>query len=334
MKKKLLLMVIAGVLLGITACSGSKDDNKKKEEQSVQQATKKENKKNNTALKPVQSKYTAKCDKAGTVTAVTYETVDYTNGEKLTKTAYVYLPYEYDENKQYSVIYCLHGGEGDVHAYLNDKQTTPVKNLLDNMIANGDIEPIIAVAPSYYRHRGDNSNSVADIENFQKEMLDDLIPAVEGKYSTYAETTDRAGIKASRDHRAYTGFSMGSLSTWVTFLQSNEYFHYFMPMSGDCWVNGTQNAAGAAKLLEDTYKESGYGKDDVFIFAVTGSEDIAYNAMNAQINAMKKSSPSFQFVSEENPDGNITFRVQPFATHSYVYLPLYFYNALPIFFGK
>lgn len=40
-----------------------------------------------------------------------------------------------------------------------------------------------------------------------------LTPAVEGKYSSYAQSTAAADLTASRDHRAFMGFSMGSVAT-------------------------------------------------------------------------------------------------------------------------
>lgn len=49
------------------------------------------------------------------------------------------------------------------------------------------------------------------------ELLNDLIPAVESRYSTYAEDTTPVGIAASRDHRGFGGFSMGSVNMWCTF---------------------------------------------------------------------------------------------------------------------
>ncbi len=287
-------------------------------------------------LAKVPSGYLSEIKEKGRVTTVQYDGTQ-ANGTKVKKLAYVYLPYGYDEKKEYDIIYCLHGGEGDTKAYLgtNDNPGN-VKKLLDHMILNKDIKPVIAVAPTYYTSSSDGSNmgtAVSKIENFTKnELVNDLIPAVEGKYSTYAKTTDLQGLKDSRKHRGYTGFSMGSLSTWRTFLNSSDYFCFFMPMSGDCWVNGVSNAGKAAEELENYCKKKGYGEEDFFIYAVTGSKDIAYSAMKAQIDKMKKISPSFHFISESSPKGNISFRVQPGATHSFAYLPLYFYNGLPKYF--
>ncbi len=356
--KKFLIIFIAGILFTTAACQG-KDKQIEKENDTMTQEEKQipsttptqvpdtvteaaaptkaptKAPDNSNELKQVPAEYLFKNEQSGTIETIKYQTTYYRTNTPLEKTAYVYLPYGYDETRQYPIIYCLHGGEGNVRAYLGSKSSPgQIKYVLDNMIANGDIEPVIAVAPSYYKKAGDNKHSVDDIENFKTELLNDLIPAVEGTYSTYAETTDLEGIKASRDYRAYTGYSMGSLSTWVTFIQCNEYFHYYMPMSGDCWVNGVSNASKAAELLETTYMESGYTQDDIFIYAVTGDADIAYNSMKSQINSMKKKSPSFVFIEDGNENGNITFKVEPGATHDYKYLPLYFYNGLPMFFGK
>ena len=194
------------------------------------------------------------------------------------------------------------------------------------MIANGDIKPLIAVAPTYYTASadgGDMGGAVEKIENFtSKELVNELIPAVEGKYSTYAETTDLEGIKASREHRGYTGFSMGSLSTWYTFLNASDYFYFFTPMSGDCWINGRSNASGSAYELQGHCEEKGYDEDDFFIYAVTGSKDIAHGAMSAQMKSMQSNSPAFKFLSEASETGNICFRVQPEAQHSYNFLPV------------
>lgn len=284
-----------------------------------------ENEKNGE-LTPLPSKYWLPNENEGTVVKLDYETDAY--GSSISKYAYVYLPYGYDESKQYDVLYCLHGAGGEIDVFFNTSaKDTKTKILFDNMIANGDIDPIIAVSPTYY---GGSGEAVDQVTAFSKdELVNDLIPAVEGTYSTYAESTDPEGIRASREHRAYSGFSLGALSTWYTFAYCLDYFYYYIPISGDCWVNGTHNASGAAKMLEDVCKESGYGAEDFFIYAVTGDKDMACPPMQAQMSAMQTSSPSFVFVTEDSGEGNISFRVQPKAKHDYYYMPLYYYNALP-----
>ena len=70
---------------------------------------------------------------------------------------------------------------------------------------------------------------------FCNEYENELIPAVEGKYSTFAKSTDLAGIVASREHRAFGGFSLGAVTTWYIFENRFDLQKYFLPMSGDSW---------------------------------------------------------------------------------------------------
>ena len=50
----------------------------------------------------------------GKIEEITYQTKDYYgDGSEITKTAFVYLPKDYDETKQYNVLYLMHGIGGD-----------------------------------------------------------------------------------------------------------------------------------------------------------------------------------------------------------------------------
>lgn len=278
-------------------------------------------------LKKLPELYIEKCDKRGTVEKVNYDT-ETRNGEKISKYAYVYLPYGYDQNQKYHILYCLHGGGGEIEVYFGDEDNpAAVRNTLDHMIAMGDIPPIIAVSPTYYgttrQHNLDSA--VSEIEHFcQKELVNDLIPAVEGKYSVYG----------TREYRGYTGYSMGALSTWHTFLNDLDYFKFFMPMSGDLWVNGESKPEEARKWLEEALDKSQYKSDEFYIYAVTGDKDIAYERMKNLLENIQRKSKVFQYVTEANQEGNIGFYVEPKATHDYIYMPLYFYNGLQRFFKK
>lgn len=292
-------------------------------------------------LRPIPAAYLQPIDDGGRVIRVDYTTSAH-DGRTLQKFCYVYLPHGHDREKQYNVLYCLHGVGGDLEAYFHDgAEPTPLKLALDHMIANGDIDPIIAVSPSYYAQDPalPPTGSAAEVRRFQQELIHDLIPAVEGQFGSYAETLDPAGIAASREHRAYAGFSLGSLSTWFTFIDCVDYFRGFIPMSGDCWPKGVDSpnlrqdpevARAAAEWLEEVAAAT---ERDFFIYAVTGSADVAGDAMAVQMEAMRKYAPSFRFVDEDGQPGNICFRVEPDATHDYIYVPLYFYNALPTLWG-
>lgn len=116
------------------------------------------------------------------------------------------------------------------------------KHIMDHAIEDGKIQPLIIVLPTYNNaspsDSGDYSLALRLTDNFHNELVNDLIPAAESKYSTYAESTDLAGLAASRDHRAFGGFSMSSMNTWRAFQHCLDYFRYFAPCCSR-WTPGT-----------------------------------------------------------------------------------------------
>ena len=268
---------------------------------------------------------------------------DYVNpGRSLEKYAYVYLPHGFnatDPETQYDVLYLLHGGGGNAERYFDGAgQSSQFKRILDHMIQNGELKPMIVVTPTFYPI-GNTDSSVstvgAAVAHFSEELVNDLIPAVESSYPTYAETTDASGLKASRDHRGFGGFSMGSVAAWYVFADCLDYFRYFLPMSGDCWIAGERaggsDPAGTAAALANALKESGYGANDFFIHAMTGTSDMAYDALASQIEAMKEAE-GFAFGADTS-ENNLYFSVLEGGTHDYGSIRRYLYNAMPAFLG-
>lgn len=277
-------------------------------------------------IKDVPSSYRQTASRQGKVVRMDYQTTSYASGGKMNKYALVYLPYGYDDDtdKRYNVLYIMHGGGGSQATYLGGVgQNSAFKNILDHMILEGECDPCIVVAPTFYLS-GDGDTSVGNsgvaVEQFPTELLTDLVPAVDKTYRTIA----------SREHRAFGGFSMGSVCTWWTFCKGLDTFKYFVPTSGDCWALGTQagssNPDGTAKYLADTLEKSGFGPGDFFIHVMTGSEDIAEPMLTPQTEAMKKIS-AFRFGTDKSRD-NIWYAVLPGATHTASYAFQYAYNAL------
>ena len=84
-------------------------------------------------------------------------------------------------------------------------------------------------------------------DQFHNELVNDIVPAVESKYSTYAEDVTHEAIVASRDHRGFGGFSMDSVNTWCTFRYALDCFRYFIPMSGNY---GTNDGIASYKTMQ------------------------------------------------------------------------------------
>lgn len=254
----------------------------------------------------------------------TYESMSYDSREKkLTKTAYVYLPYGYTENKKYNVFYQMHGGwSNETTTMGTEDNPTMLRNAIDHAIEDGIMQPLILVMPTYNNESrsdsGDYSLALQLTRNYHNELVNDLIPAVEGKYSTYATDTTKEGIRASRDHRAFGGFSMGSVATWRTFEYCLDYFRYFLPMSGALTSDG--------RYMDTIVKASGYAWDDFFIYAVSGTDDFAYSAFRSQIASMR-TQDSFRYADNE-AEGNLTLRVREGYTHDATASSEYTYNGL------
>jgi enterochelin esterase-like enzyme len=230
------------------------------------------------------------------------------------KHAYVYAPYGYDNTKKYDVLYLMHGGGDRADRFIGTDDTpNEFKCTLDHMIENGDIRPILVVSPSFYpmEEKLDTLGRAGElVAIFHKELMNDLIPAVETAFSTYAESVDLPGLKASRSHRAFGGFSMGACATWWQLLRSLDVISTFLPLSGDCWLLGERGCATkpveTVETMAELLKQSGWTKENFRIFAATGTKDIAFDALNSQIKAMKEHPEIFAF-GETLSEGNLHY---------------------------
>jgi hypothetical protein len=261
----------------------------------------------------------------GTLVELSYETYESTTYEqktqRLTKRAIVYLPYEYTADEQYNVLYLMHGGWSNETTTLGTPHDpSDFKNVLDNAIAAGEIEPLIIVCPTYNNTRPDDSADFSLAltlnQNYHHELLNDLLPAVESTYSSYAAEVSPEGCMASRDHRGFGGFSMGAVATWRTFQYGLDYFRYFLPMSCGTSLDMDNILAGSQN----------HDEADYFVWVITGTEDFAYRYDQSRVDLMRKS-PYFT-ETQTGQDGNFAFRVKDGYSHDGVAATEYTYNGL------
>ena len=117
-----------------------------------------------------------------------------------TRKATVYLPPKYKKNKKYPVLYLLHGIGGDEKEWL---QGNPAE-IMDNLYADGKAAPMIIVMPNGRAQVNDRAEGnvyamSGAFENFEKDLLVDLIPYMEANFPIYKD----------KMHRAIAGLSMG-----------------------------------------------------------------------------------------------------------------------------
>lgn len=334
-KKIFIILVLTMIMLCVSACG--KTDNK--EQSSVNNTSNIFNTQSANLsgtvpdeLEYIPDGYENPATQQGTLNKLTYDTWESFSYEqksnKITKEAWVYLPYGYTDEEEYNVFYLSHGGWSNETTLMGtDDNPKSFKNVIDNAIQDGNIKPLIIVLPTYNNtsenDSSDYSLAIQLTNQFHNELVNDLIPAVESKYSTYAKDTTPQGLKESRDHRGFGGFSMGSVNTWNTFRYCLDYFRYFMPMSGSYTTDG--------EYMADLVRQQGYSAQDFFIFAASGTDDFAYSAFKAQIMAMANNSGGMFKLAKNESEGNMSFLEREGYKHDAKATDEYTYNGLRFF---
>lgn len=300
-------------------------------------------------FKALPEAYRTVSEKQGTIESVDYPVENLADGTK-GKHLNLYLPYGYDHgdaSKKYNVFYLMHGGGEDENLLFGGPgENRELKNILDHMIANRDIEPLIVVTPTFYGVKNNLENDpekshvegldhplpLIETDFYHDELVNDLLPFIEANYNTYGDSGSSAELKASREHRAFGGFSMGSVTTWNTFIHALDYFKYFMPLSGDCWALA-QKAEGkmaqeTAEYLAQVARDSGYRPEDYYLLCATGDGDIAYPNMKPQMDAMKELTDVF-IHSADTTKGNFYFIECEGGVHTWHWQNQFIYNILP-----
>lgn len=269
-----------------------------------------------TEIWTVPDKYdVAECPQKGTVEKITYTTKAYaTDRREVTKSMYAYLPYNYDENKQYNILYLMHG-TGDYEDYWLIKNADN-KTMIDNLIYYGDIEPLIIITPTWYVENDCEEDLDILTGTFKEELCNEIIPLVETKYSTYAAgDTSAQSLTATRDHRAFAGLSRGAVATYRTaFCGCLNYFSYFGAFSG---FNLTEEEIKAA-IRSDEFKDFSIN----YFYNSSGTFDIL---LKNQIKGLKR---LLEYEDRLEMNKNFCFDIFPMEYHSAASWHLALYNFL------
>ena len=150
----------------------------------------------------------------------------------------VYSPPGYSPDRKYPVLYLLHGIGGDETEW--QRFATP-NVILDNLLADEKAKPMIVVMPNGRaqpndRAEGNIYSHAPAFEKFEQDLLNDVIPAIEARYS----------VLADREHRALAGLSMGGGQSLNFGLSNLDKF---------AWVGGFSSAPNTkppAQLVPDS----------------------------------------------------------------------------------
>ena len=136
--------------------------------------------------------------------------------------AFVYTPADYAQNpkKRYPVLYLQHGWGEDETAWSCQGHANLI---MDNLIAEGKCRPFIIVMTYGMTNevRWGHMNEF-DWTQFQRVLMDELVPYVDSHFRTLAD----------RDHRAMAGLSMGGMETKMATLARPQVFGSWGLFSG------------------------------------------------------------------------------------------------------
>jgi enterochelin esterase-like enzyme len=202
--------------------------------------------------------------------------------------ANVYTPPGYSADKKYPVLYLLHGIGGDEHEW--ERGGNP-EIILDNLIADKKVEPMIIVMPNGRAQKDDRPGPDAmrtapAFGEFDKDLLGSLIPFIESKYS----------VRAEREYRALAGLSMGggqSLNFGLANLDT------FASIGG---FSSAPNTRPAAELVPDPAKA---GQQLNLLWISCGNKDGLIRVSQAvHAHLKEKQVPHIWHVDEHNHDFN------------------------------
>ena len=176
----------------------------------------------------------------------------------LERGANVVLPADYDTSKRYPVLYILHGIFGNEHVLLEDKDAC-LTELFGNLTADGLAKEAVIVFPHMYatsdpeQQPAFQPEAVKPYDNFINDLVTDLIPFIESKYSVYTD----------REHRALAGFSMGGRETLFIGFSRPDLFAY---------LGAIAPAPGVTPAQDWAMKHEGQMKEEEMTFAGKGFE--------------------------------------------------------------
>lgn len=161
----------------------------------------------------------------GNVTEIWY----HSNRLGMNRRMQVYTPPFYDSaNRNYPVLYLLHGSGGDENAWV---ELGNVARIMDNLIAQGKIEPMIVVMPNgnpgmqaapgetsqNLAYRPTMSNNLPGFRNgAYEESFPEIVNFIDARYRTIPD----------KSHRAIAGLSMGGFHSMVISANYPDLFDY------------------------------------------------------------------------------------------------------------
>lgn len=173
----------------------------------------------------------------------------------------VLLPANYSKDKEYPVLYILHG------YYDNQdwmaRSAVHIPEILTNLISDGEAKEMIVVLPYIYCSKdmpyctGMDTQNTLNYDNFINDMMTDLMPFIEENFS----------VAKGRENTAITGFSMGGRESIFIGVSHPEKFGY---IGAVCPAPGLTKGSGSPWQLEES--ELAFSENAPYLLLISAAE--------------------------------------------------------------
>ena len=149
----------------------------------------------------------------------------YSNLTAAERTCYVYLPPQYasEPNRRFPVLYLMHGAGEDETGWATQGM---MRDIMDNLIAQGECEPMIIVCEHAVATLADaapgSGFNLFNFDAFEKVTVEETLPTFDARFRTLTD----------RDHRAICGLSLGGFQAYTIGLDHPELFGWIGGFSG------------------------------------------------------------------------------------------------------
>ena len=138
---------------------------------------------------------------------------------------YVYLPPQYasEPERRFPVLFLMHGAGEDETGWATQGM---MGNIMDNLIAAGECEPMIIVCEHAVATLADADPAARpnlfNFDAFERVTVEEAVPTIDARFRTLTD----------RDHRAICGLSLGGFQAYTIGLDHPELFGWIGGFSG------------------------------------------------------------------------------------------------------
>lgn len=181
----------------------------------------------------------------------------YSDVTKNEREAKVLLPVNYDEDKEYPVLYMLHGLGGSHNTWIRKDADI----IIQNLIYFENVPEMIVVFPNSEVNESSNADDLEFSEKVkvydltEKDLVENLMPYINENYS----------VKEGKENTAIAGNSMGGRNTLNTAFKHQDLFGYVGAFSSAKTVKDSRSSSVMNGLLDDFVIEENGGFEKILI---------------------------------------------------------------------